>query len=732
MMMTDTKSPALSFYRDVTDTTGTEITLQDFLDGIALGRWREAVEEIRALKGNDAAQKAKKNRQPNVIIGGTSTAATNNTMRELSGKMAVDFDDLGDELDTVRLELNNDQHTYASFKSIRGEGLCVIINVQSERWEEAWEGVKLYYLQKYGRVVDKGTGNIARRRFVSYDPDVCVKQKPVLFKLYPKKERKLAKPAGAFIHTTNDVEYVLEQIERRALDLTGSYDEWFKMGFALVAEYGESGRSYFHRLSQYHPKYKYEACDRTYSYLLRYGARQITIKTFYYYAKLAGLETMTPKTRDIARTATMQKRQKIKPDDVIDSLVKVGGVGRVEAEQVVKQVYESIEEIQTDDTLFDQLELFLRQNYPMRRNEISRYIEDDTGRSLIDDDFNTIWVHAVKVLGDRVSDKMVNKLIHSSFTPTYNPIKDFFKRYSYRTPTGLIKELANTLETDTGTGPGEFYPDYAEVFVRKWLIGIISAVFGEHCELILTLTGEPGTGKTEWFRRLFPEELLPYFAETTWPINKDTDMLMCENLITFNDEWKGTTVKNPEALKGYASVDRFTLREPYGKSFVKRRRLAVMCGTSNPTRIIADSGNNRKVIPINVLSIDWQVGYSAIDKIDLFMEAYHAYMGGERHHLTKEEIKRFNESTSSFDDASIERQIIDEFFAVPTGAGGEQSQWISTHEIQTKMEVWANNRKLDNRKIGHELQSAGFKRKQRRGDYGKQVWGYEVIVTSRL
>jgi predicted P-loop ATPase len=731
MMTTESKSPAISLYRDVTDTGGTEIILRDFFDGIATGRWQKEVEEIRALKGNESAQKAKKIKQQNVIIGGTSNAATNTTMRELSGKMAVDFDDLGDELETVRLELNNDQHTFASFKSIRGEGLCVIINIQPERWEEAWEGVKLYYFQKYGRLVDKSTGNIARRRFVSYDRDIYVNEKATLFKLYPKKERKAPKPQGTFIHTSNDVEYILEQIERRALDLTSDYDTWFKMGFALVAEYGENAREYFHRLSQYHPKYRPDECDKTFSYLLRYGARQITIKTFYYHAKLAGLETMTPRTKEIARTATMQKRQKLKADDVVDSLVKVGGVGRDEAENIVKQVYESVEEIQTDDTLFDQLEFFLRQNYPMRRNEISRYIEDESGKSLIDDDFNGIWVHAVKVLGDRVSDKMVNKLIHSSFTPTYNPIKDFFRDYSYRKPTGLIKALADTIESDTGLGPSEFFPNYAEVFIRKWMIGIISAVFGEHCELLLTLTGEPGTGKTEWFRRLLPPELAVYFAETTWPITKDTDMLMCENLITFNDEWKGKTVKDPETLKGYASVDRFTLREPYGKSFVKRRRLAVMCGTSNPTRIIADASNNRKVIPINVLSINFEA-YNSIDKIDLFMEAFHAYMNGERHHLTKDEIKRFNESTSGFDDASIERQIIDEYFAVPTGAGGEPVQWISTHEIQTKLEVWANNRKLDNRKIGHELQSAGFKRRQRRGEYGKQFWGYDVVVTSKI
>ncbi|WP_018622044.1 VapE domain-containing protein [Spirosoma luteum] len=731
MMTTETKNPMLSLYNGVRDTTGTEISLQEFLDGIVTGKWENEVNAVRALWNDEAKQKALKIQQLNVTIGGTFSTNNNANLQDPSGYMAVDIDELDGELETVRLQVNNDPYTYASFASIRGKGLCVIIKIHPERWDESWEGIKAYYMQKYCRVVDKSTGNISRRRFISFDKETYVNERANLFKLYLKKERKAPKPAGTVIHTKGDIEYVIQQFEQRGIELHDSTRDWVRAGLAFASEYDTGGLDYFQRVSQFRHDYDPVETEKMYRYLCRNKLGKVTISTFYWIAKENGCDIMTPKTRDIARTATMQKRQKIKAEDVIDSLVKVGGVGRDDAEQIVKQVYESAEEIQTDDTLFDQLELFLRQNYPMRRNEISRYIEDEKGRSLIDDDFNTIWVHSVKVLGDRVSDKMVNKLIHSSFTPTYNPIKDFFRDYTYRKPTGLIMSLAETIETDTGVGPGEFFPNYAEVFVRKWLIGIVSAVFGEHCELILTLTGEPGTGKTEWFRRLLPPELGVYFAETTWPITKDTDMLMCENLITFNDEWKGKTVKDPETLKGYASVDRFTLREPYGKSFVKRRRLAVMCGTSNPTRIIADSNNNRKVIPINVLSINYEA-YNAIDKIDLFMEAYHAYMGGERHHLTKDEIKRFNESTSSFDDASIERQIIDEYFALPSGVGGEPVQWISSHEIQTKMEVWANNRKLDNRKIGHELQSAGFKRRQKRGEFGKQLWGYDVIVTSRL
>lgn len=707
-----------------------DITLHDFIEGVRSGHeWKRITEAIRHEKDAER-QKYLKNAAPCVRVRGRFATRKDNSILSNSSFFDVDIDGLGQDTDDIKEKLQRDPYTYAIFKTVRGEGLCVIVRIMPQRWEDTWDGIKRYYLKTYGIVVDKSTGNVGRNRVISHDPAIFTNYDARLFKEFvPAKEKKAAqKPLGAFVHTGRDIDNLIEQIRDKAIDFTQDYDDWVKVGWSLQSEYGEGARDYFHQVSQFHPEYDPVACDRKFDYLLRENPKKLTIAYFYARCKAAGLEWMTSETRRLVRLAEMRKKGHVKEASAVDEIVKMEGVDRKEAESIVGQVYKAIESFDTGDTLFDQLELFLKTNYPMRRNEISRYIEDEDGRSVLEEDLNGIWIHAVKLVSDKVTDKMVSKLIYSSFTPTYNPLKEFFEKHKHRRPKGTIEALVNTIKTNTGFHESAFFPNYAELVIRKWILGIVASVFDKYSSLVLILTGPKGTGKTEWFRRLLPAELSQYFAETTWPPGKDTEMLMCENLIAFNDEWKGKTVKDPETIKGLASADRFTLREPYGRMNVKRRRLAVMGGTSNPTAIIADPDNNRKIIPVHVESVVNFAAYNAIDKIDVLMEAYHAYMEGESHELSQEEIKRISDNITGFESHSIERLLLEQFVTMPTGNGGEDVQFLSSLQIQLYLETKANNRKLSETMIGRELNSMGFNKRQKRNGEGKRPWGYDVVL----
>ncbi|MGF7218637.1 putative P-loop ATPase [Spirosoma lacussanchae] len=732
-MSNTTETRLIGHYKDRSTVEGVDITVQDFFDGIRSGaRWKRHAEWVREALDDKKEYDRRKSLSECVTIGGTFTGKKEiNNLREASGLLAADLDHLNERTEAIRFQLSQDPYVYAVFVSIGGKGLCVIFRIDSGRWAESFQGIADYMISNYGLVgkeFDPSSSNINRLRYISHDPDLYHNPKAKLFNKYPRKEKKEVKKTS-FIDTEDDLKHILDQIHARGIDIAPGYNEWYKVGWALISKYGDGARSYFHEISQYHPDYNSDDCDKKFKYLTDTRPARITISTFYYYCRLAGLDIMTPKTREIVSVAAMSKKQKVSKSSAMDTVLKmVDGAERTAAEPIIDQVYASSEPFETSETLFDQLELFLNKEYPMRRNEITRYIEDEEGHGLVDDDFNSIWIHSVKVLGEKVTDKMVNKLIHSSFTKTYNPLKDFFTEHRHRRPTGCIKALAESIETSTGLEDDSFFPDYAEFIIRKWLLGLISSIFDEHCPLVLVLTGKKGSGKTEWFRRLLPRELHhKYFAETTWPVGKDTDMLMCENLITFNDEWKGKTVKDPETLKGYASIDRFTLREPYGKAFVKRRRLALMCGTSNPTQIIADPDNNRKIVAINVTSVNHEL-YNAVDKTDLLMEAYHAYMAGERHHLTRAEMDRIAEEVNGFEDYSTEHNLLVEYVRMPTGAGGEDVQRLSAVKIMTYLENKANNRKLSEALIGRELAAMGFEKKRYRGEGSKRYYAYEVVL----
>ena len=55
--------------------------------------------------------------------------------------------------------------------------------------------------------------------------------------------------------SNNDIETITRRIETAAADIAPNYADWRDLGFALADALGESGRSYYHRLSCFYPQY---------------------------------------------------------------------------------------------------------------------------------------------------------------------------------------------------------------------------------------------------------------------------------------------------------------------------------------------------------------------------------------------------------------------------------------------------------------------------------------------
>lgn len=87
----------------------------------------------------------------------------------------------------------------------------------------------------------------------------------------------------------SDVEGVIRMIEERKVDITAKYEHWRNIGFALASAFGEAGRDYFHRVSCFYTKYHKAECDGQYNSCLKGKKSGITVKSFFYYAKEAGI-----------------------------------------------------------------------------------------------------------------------------------------------------------------------------------------------------------------------------------------------------------------------------------------------------------------------------------------------------------------------------------------------------------------------------------------------------------
>lgn len=96
------------------------------------------------------------------------------------------------------------------------------------------------------------------------------------------------------LQTDNDrsfdfVLHMCDIIDNAGIDLTYSYERWYKLAFCLANEFGEQGRNLFHRFSHHHPNYNFEECDTRYTEQLRNTQGGITLGSFIYWLREDGV-----------------------------------------------------------------------------------------------------------------------------------------------------------------------------------------------------------------------------------------------------------------------------------------------------------------------------------------------------------------------------------------------------------------------------------------------------------
>jgi predicted P-loop ATPase len=693
---------------------GKDIPVDLFLQYIQEGKWQDDVLAVRT--GNMS-----KTDLPYCTMSGKFNERKISGLLQHSGLLCIDIDDVDDPEDMKSI-VCPDKYVHAAFVSVSGKGLALLFKINPEKHNEAFEGLQEYLYTTYQIIVDPSCRDVSRARIVSYDPHIYINEKSEKFAIYPKKQAALKKiPEVVFVKS--DFDSIVQEIVNRRVDLTSDYHAWLRIAFAISDRMGEAGRSYFHQVSQFHPDYKPDLCDRQYTNCMKARRSGITIATFYYYAKQAGIRVMSEQTKLIVQSAALAKKGARTKESVVEYLQDAEGISPTISQDIIDQVFDNNIHVDLKDNEVDAVELWLKQNYELRRNVITRYIESN-GKPLQTKDFNTIYISGKKVF-EKCSYELIDRIINSDFTPDFNPLIEFFDRNQHRQPRGVIKQLFDTVESDTGMSGSEFFPDYKLHFGTKWLVGLISAAHMKHSPLMLVLSGNiQGTGKTEWWRRLLPAELRTYYGESKLDAGKDDEILMTQKWIIMDDEMGGKSKNESKRLKELTSKQTFSLREPYGRNNVDLQRLAALGGTTNDNEVINDPTGNRRIIPINVLSINHQA-YNAVDKVDVLMEAYHLYTSGFQWELTRDDIKILNENTSGFEQYSIEYELINKHYDLPSNGDRFNITVRTATDIKVRLEQMSQQR-LSLDRIGKELKRMGYisKSVKMRGQPRK---AYEVV-----
>jgi len=690
----------ISHYKNIHDSQDTDIELASFLEGVQSGKWQDIVFDVRNAPTKEIKD-LKKKTAPLVTVSGSFSARKDDALRKHSNFIAIDIDNLDDAAETKK-RIGADPYLYAAFLSIGGNGLCLIIKMDGTRHLDAFNGIAAYLYNEYQLIVDQSGKNVSRARFVSYDPFMLLNTKSATFKKYLPKKKEQKHPKVMVIKT--DFDAMIKQMDEKAINLCEDYSDWVKICYALIQEFQEQGREYFHTLSSHSSKYNSIDCDSQFDACLKNHSetksKKSTISSIYYHAKQNGIDIYSEHTKAIARFTTSQKAAGLSADSIVKSL-EVSGYSPEDSKEIVEQIVSKDIKFKSDSISTD-IAAFVN-TYDLKKNVITRKIELD-GKAIDDSDLNSIFLDSKAVFKESTKD-LITSIIFSNRVPSYNPLHEFFEEQLFEYDNDNwpnIKLLLSSVVSDTAE---------ADFFILRWLLSVVASSYGHKSELVLVFCGEKqGTGKTHWFRYLLPKKLRYLYAESKMDAGKDDEILMCGKLIINDDEYGGKSKKEDKRLKELTSKEFINVREPYGRVSVDLKRLSVFCGTSNETQILSDATGNRRIMPIHINDIDHDY-YNQCDKEGLWRELFCMYQMGAEYTILKEDIDRLNAATEMYKISTPEDDLIHK--KLSPGSSTSYGEWMSLTEIQQYLMSDTKFNYLNTNRIGQILTSLGFEKQRR-------------------
>lgn len=152
------------------------------LERIRDGKSRETVEKIRSSKSPDEKNELKK-QLPAICFSGTFSRRSDKDILSHSGFICLDFDGYQSirEANKKKTELKRDKYTYAAWISPSGVGVKVLVKIPSEKDKHKgfFNALRDHYDDNH---FDISCSNLSRVCYESYDPDLFINEKSLVWK----------------------------------------------------------------------------------------------------------------------------------------------------------------------------------------------------------------------------------------------------------------------------------------------------------------------------------------------------------------------------------------------------------------------------------------------------------------------------------------------------------------------------------------------------------------------
>ena len=290
----------ISYYSNLLSTKPEkQISPEILYNLIQSGKYKKTIVKLRSEKDKTRYDLIKKRELPAIAISGTFSKRANDSLIKHSGLIQIDIDE--ENVKSYRelfKRIKKDPYTFMCFRSPGGKGIKVIIKISDNPLEHLFH---FYALEKYYFInlkvkIDPSCKDISRAMILSWDQYIFRNPDAKVFTQshFPKVKSQVIPSKSKFILSNKrsdeeTVNQIVSEIQKIQIDITGNYERWYKIAFALADALGENGRTYFHAISQYYRGYKEKETDLLFTNCLKKNNHKIHLGTLVYFAKEAGV-----------------------------------------------------------------------------------------------------------------------------------------------------------------------------------------------------------------------------------------------------------------------------------------------------------------------------------------------------------------------------------------------------------------------------------------------------------
>ena len=316
------------------------------------------------------------------------------------------------------------------------------------------------------------------------------------------------------------------------------------------------------------------------------------------------------------------------------------------------------------------LKLFLQEEYAFRRNLLSGKIEfcerkdaeSINYRTLVREDMNSIVLAAEEAMPEvKGLRQRVEMFIFSRMTPDYDPIREWLQALPEWNQKNHVDALLDRLP---GLRAEQRY--WLHVWLRSMVAHWLGADELHANELVPTIIGPQGCGKSTFCRLLLPEHLREYFLDHVNLANKfDKEMALTNNLLVNVDELDQVRRSQQAELKQLLSKSRVNGRPIYGRAQDDRRRYASFVATTNNLHPLHDPTGSRRFLCIEIPYGKLIDNQTPIDYEQLYAQLLCEFRGGERYWLTEDETRSLQRANAPYQSTLDMERMVDTCFRHP-------------------------------------------------------------------